>query len=149
MMQRVEKKKRPFGVTFLAIYVFCLAAWNALRLGQSIFFWKTLANYGAHPVYIAVSGGVWLIAGLVLAWGLWLGKPWAWAASLGGAAGYGCWYWFDRLVLQKPQSSNWPLALAVTVAILLFVLLPLFSRSTRRFFQRDLHERKPQNPTTA
>jgi hypothetical protein len=144
----VWKMKRPLRVTLLAVYVFLVACWNGLRLGSAIFYWKTLAEYGSHPLYIAISGGVWFIAGLLLAWGLWRGKAWAWIAATGSAAGYGCWYWLDRLVLQKPH-ANWPFALIFTIVSLLFILLILFSRNTRRFFQRDTHERKYENPTTA
>jgi len=119
------------------MYVFWLAAWNGLRLVEAIFFWKTLAEYGTHPIYIAVSGGVWLIAGLLLVWGLWLGKTWSWMAAFTGTAGYAAWYWFDRLVLQKTH-ANWPFALTATVVSLLIILPILSLRSTRLFFQRDL-----------
>jgi len=147
MMTRSEIK-RPGRVVLLALAVSVFASWNGLRLGEAIFFWKTLAEYGAHPLYIAMSGGVWFIAGLLLAWGLWRGKAWAWLAAIGGAAGYGRWYWFDRLVLQKPH-ANWPFVLGASVIFLLFILIILFSRNTRRFFQRDAHERKSENPTFA
>jgi len=143
-----QKRNRPVGVNILAVLTLCTALWNSLRLGEAIFFWKTLAEYGAHPLYIAMSGGVWFIAGLLLAWGLWRGKAWAWLAAIGGAAGYGCWYWFDRLVLQKPH-ANWPFVLGASVIFLLFILIILFSHNTRRFFQRDAHERKPENSTFA
>lgn len=141
------KQHRPVGVTILAILAFLLAAWNGLRLGEAIFFWKTLAEYGAHPLYIAISGGVWFVAGLLLAWGLWRGKPWAWVAALGGAAGYASWYWFDRLILQQPH-ANWPFSLIFTVVSVSLILVILFSHNTKRFFQRDSHERKSKNSTS-
>jgi hypothetical protein len=147
MMTRSEIK-RPRRVMLLALAVSVFTSWNGLRLGSAIFYWKTLEEYGSNPLYIAISGGVWFIAGLLLAWGLWRGKAWAWLAAIGGATGYGCWVWFDRLVLQKPH-ANWPFALIFTIVSLLFILLILFSRNTRRFFQRDTHERKPENPTPA
>jgi hypothetical protein len=137
--------KRPFGVTFLAIIVVFAAVGNGLRLGEAIFFWKTLEEYGAHPLYIAISGGMWLIAGLFLVWGLWQGKAWGWVAALSGTVGYTAWYWLDRLFLQKPH-ANWPFALITNVIFLLLILIILFSRKTRRFFQRDVYERKPETP---
>jgi hypothetical protein len=144
----IWKMKRPLRVTLLAVYVFLAACWNGLRLGSAIFYWKTLAEYGAHPLYIAISGGVWSIAGLLLAWGLWWGKAWAWIAALGCAAGYGCWYWLDRLILQKPH-ANWPFTLGASVIFLLFILFILFSRRPRQFLQSDAHERKSKNSTSA
>ena len=138
--------QRPLRINLLALLVLALAAWNGLRLGEAIFFWKTLENYGAHPLYIAISGGVWFIAGLLLGWGLWLGKPWAWAATLGGTVSYVAWYWFDRLVLQEPH-ANWPLVLIANIVFLILIFSILFSHKTRRFLKRDSNERKPQTPT--
>ena len=138
----------PFGITFLAVFVICAAAWNGLRLGEAIFFWKTFAGYGAYPLYILLSGGFWLIAGLLLLWGLWQGKTWGWLAAIGCAAGYTIWYWVDRLVLQQPH-ANWPFALVANIVLLLLFLIPLCLSNTRLFFQRDIYERKPQDPTSA
>lgn len=140
------KKVRSTSITLLALFFLWLAAWNGLRFGETIFFWKTLVIYGANPLYIAISGGVWFIAGLLLVWGLWFGKTWGWPAALAGTVGYNAWYWFDRLVLQKPH-ANWPFALIVNIVLLLLILTILFAPGTRRFFKRDANERKPQTPT--
>jgi hypothetical protein len=128
--------RRPDRVTFLACAAFLLAAWNGFRLGESIIFWRTLREYGAQPdpLYIVVSSGLWLIAGLILTGGLWQGRAWAWYAVFGGAAGYSVWIWFDRLVLRKPH-ANWPFALGVTLACLSLVLILLLTRKTILFFQ--------------
>ncbi len=143
-----QKRNRPVGVNILAVLILCTALWNGLRLGSAIFYWQILENYGSNSLYIAISGGVWFVAGLLLAWGLWRGKAWAWIAAISGTASYGCWYWFDRLVLQKPH-ANWPFALGTSVIFLLVILFTLFSYRTRRFFHRDAHERKSENPTSA
>jgi hypothetical protein len=120
--------------------------WNGLRLGETIFFWNTLEEYRAHPLYIAISGAVWLITGLLLVWGLWHGKAWGWSATLGGSVGYIAWYWFDRLGLQKPH-ANWAFVLLANFVFLLVIILIMLSRKTRRFFQRDAYERKSQTPS--
>jgi high-affinity Fe2+/Pb2+ permease len=140
--------KQPIRVICLAIIVVLTAIWNGLRLGETIFFWKTLQTYGALPLYIAISGGIWLFAGLLLAWGLWSGKAWGWAAMLLGTVGYASWYWFDRLVLQKPH-ANWLFVLAANFVLLLIIFVILFSRRTREFYKRDENERKPQTPPIA
>jgi len=132
-------RQRTIGITILAFIGLMLAAWNGLRLGETIFFWKTLETYGAYPLYIAISGGVWLITGLVLVAGLWLGETWGWAATLGGTIAYTAWYWFDRLIMQKPH-ANWPFVLIANIVFLLIIFLILFSRGTRRFFKRDANE---------
>ena len=141
-------EKRPFRVICLVLIVAFYTAWNGLRLGETIFFWKTLGQYGAHPLYIAISGTVWLIAGLLIVWGLWLGKAWGWAAALGGTVGYTTWYWYDRLVVQKPH-ANWPFVLIGNIIFLLLIFTILFSRKTRRFFKKDTYEQKSETPTIA
>lgn len=138
--------KRPLRVICLAIFAVLAAAWNGLRIAETLFFWKTLQEYGAPSLYIAISGGVWLVAGLMIGWGLWSGKAWGWAGTLGGLLAYTAWYWFDRLFLQKPH-ANWPFVLIADIVFLLITFIILFSRTTRLFFERDAYERKPKTPT--
>jgi hypothetical protein len=140
-------EKRPFRVICLALIAVFGAAWNVMRLGETIFFWGTLDKYGGHPLYIAISAVIWIIAGLLIAWGLWLGKAWGWAAALGGIVGYTAWYWFDRLVVQEPL-ANWLFVLIVNIIFLLILLPILLSSKTRRFFKRDANGQKPKSPTT-
>ena len=49
------------------------------------------------PPYLAASGLVWGVAGLVLAWGLWRGYTLAWRFTLIFAGAYTLYYWIDRL----------------------------------------------------
>jgi hypothetical protein len=99
-----------------------LALWNGLRLIQAIIFWPILTEYNSSPgpLYLAVSGGVWLLAGVSAVLGMWKGKKWAWYMVVGGTPSYLCWYWLDRLVLQEPH-SNWPFALVSTIILLSLV----------------------------
>ena len=140
MIMTVTKKYRPIGISFLAILFICLAAWNGLRLSEAIFFLKTLSAYHASSLYISFSGGIWLIIGLLVAWGLWKGKGWGQAAAIGYAAGYSAWYWFDRLVLQETH-SNWPFALIVNILSFFFIISILISHKAKLFFARDANER--------
>jgi hypothetical protein len=138
--------KRPFRVNILALLVFGVSAWNGLRMGEAIFFWKTIEQYGASPLYISMSGGAWLIIGLSIFWGLWMGKIWGWMATILGTACYTSWYWFNRMVLQESH-ANWPFVLITHIILLLVISCILFSHRTRRFFTRDVYERKPETPT--
>jgi len=92
-----------------------------------------LEEYNTYPLYIAISGGFWLLAAVFLTIGIWRGKSWAWAWTIGSMAGYGSWYWFDRLVLQVPH-ANWPFALVFTALLAGFSALILFSTKTRAYF---------------
>jgi hypothetical protein len=101
-MPNLETNFRPIRVTLLALLMLVIALWNGLRLGQAIFFWKTLQEYGANPWYIVISGGFWLLGGLALAWGARRGKPWAWAGTIGSMIGYGSYMPIGRLLWCLP-----------------------------------------------
>lgn len=132
------KRNRPVEVKILAAIFVWLAIWNVLRFLQAFHFSVTLSEYGAgySSLYLLVSGGVWAGVGLNLAWILWQGKPWAWGATLGGAAGYGSWVWFDRLFVQE-QHTNGTFAVAGAIAGLVIIFLLFFSKHVRDFY----HER--------
>ena len=125
--------KRPLGVTVLGIIVFFFSVYNCLRLVEGIVFRNTLEEFGAHSLYIILSGGFWLSTGLFLTWSLWKIKTWSWLASLGASVGYISWYWFDRLVLQLPH-ANWLFALGTTIVFLLIIFIILFSPPSRLYF---------------
>jgi hypothetical protein len=143
-----QRRSRPIGVTYLALFLFILAIWNGLRLGETIFFWKTLKGYGANPIYMSASSGVWLIIGLFLVWGLWQGKNWGRMAVICGSAAYTAWYWFDRLALQAPQ-ANWLFVLSLNIVLILLFFGILFSKQTSQFFKRVGNERQSETPTTS
>jgi hypothetical protein len=139
-MQRQQYKSRSLGVTILAIFSFMLVGWNSLRLGEAIFFWKSLEEYGANPLYISVSGGLWLITGFIVFLGLWLGKRWGWMATIIVTAAYTSWYWLDRLFLQE-RHSNWCFTLITNIILLAIIYFILFLRNTKRYFIRAMYER--------
>jgi hypothetical protein len=131
-------KKRPSSVTILSWLVLCFSVWNFIRFGAAIFFWQTLEAYHSlvHPAYVAGTGLIWGLAGLPLAWGLRQGKAWAGWVTLGAAAGYGSWYWIDRLALQNPP-PNGSFALAITVILLLLCLVIIIWPKNRRWFKEN------------
>jgi hypothetical protein len=145
-MTSAPKTVRPIRLIFLIFLVLAVAGSNGLRLGETIFFWKTLEEYHANPLYIALSGGVWFIVGLFLALGLWLGKKWGWLVAISGTTGYISWYWVDRLIYQE-HHSNWLFSLIVSFICLVMIISILFSQKTRLFFMRDIYGRKPETPT--
>jgi len=134
----MSENRRPTGVTFLVLFVLELALWNGLRLLQAIVFWSLLKEYHAElgPLYSAISGGVWLLAGLSIAWGLLQGKSWSWFVAFGIAAGYGSWYWVDRLVVQTPR-ANWLFSLALTILLEGCFALFLFNPKTRAYYKKE------------
>jgi hypothetical protein len=124
---------RPTGVTFLGIFMLITALSNGLRLCEAVFFWKVLENYQASPIYLALSGVIWLMIGSILALGIFKSKSRAWAGTIAGISCYTVWYWVDRLVVEKPH-ANGPFALALIFLLLGISATILFSKNTRAYF---------------
>jgi hypothetical protein len=127
--------KRPSGVTLLVLILALPAVSSVLRLSTALFFWKALEEYRASPLYIAISGGFWLLAALLLINGIWKGRIWACIGVIVGAIGYGSWYWLDRLVVQIPH-ANWLFALVLTILFAGFTFLILLRPKTRAYFNK-------------
>ncbi|MBM3152953.1 MAG: hypothetical protein FJZ96_12265 [Chloroflexi bacterium] len=130
------RPRKPIPVTLLAWLVLILTASNLLRAAGAVAFQETLAAYNATvtPAYILLSGLFWGASGGLLSWSLWLRMPWSGKMLAGWAAGYGCWYWFDRLALQAPP-PNTVFALGVT-GFLALLLLSAFLPANRRWFEK-------------
>jgi hypothetical protein len=133
--------KLPFRVTLLYWLVLTLSAWNALRLWTALAWRDVLDEFSARPtvMIIAISGAIWLVAGIILIWSIWQKKPWAAKMLLGVAAGYTVWFWSERLIWQIPH-PNWLFAVIVNLALLVYILF------TTKLLTREAHERKNENP---
>lgn len=138
-----NRPKRPMSLTIIIVLILCSAVWNGLRMSEAILFWNSLVEYGAHPLYISMSGGIWFLIGLILVWSLWKGRKWGWMASLATVVSYSTWYWLDRIILQKPH-ANWLFALIVNIILFLTIIFLMISRKMRAYFQEESYERKPK-----
>lgn len=141
-MMPAEKPRRPLGVTLLVVGVLIVAAIYLLRLAQALANWELLSNWLAvTPLYLALTGLVWGLAGLILAGGLWLGKGWARPAFWLGFAAYSLYFWIDRLLLPGyPQrSANWP-CLAGLHVLSLALATWILSRAKAKTFFGATHE---------
>jgi len=129
-------ENRPFSIKLLAIYALLMAFWNGLRLMQGVIFWPSFQAYNLRPapIYIVISGGFWMIIGLIDSWGLWERKVWSWSITVIITISYGLWYWSDRLIFQKPH-ANWPFALGATFILISTAFSFLFSPRTRQSFK--------------
>jgi len=147
----LARPRRPHRLTLAGLLILAAALWNGLRLVEAILFWKTLAEYHlrAGPAYVALSGGFWLAAGLVLFAALWTGRKWSGSAAIAAVCAYATWFWFDRLVLQVPH-ANMPFVLATSLLILIVILAALASSRTRRFLrQKEEYERQSKSQAPA
>lgn len=134
--------KLPLSATLCVWLVLMVTAWNGLRLWTAPAWQKTLVEFSTNPgpVYVAVSGAVWVVVGLTLAWSLMLGKARAGKMLVAAATGYTFWYWSERLIWPAPH-PNWPFAIAVNLILLVFIFF------TNKSLTREAYERKNQNPT--
>ena len=127
------RPRRPIGIIFVEIIILSSGFWNGLRLGNVIFFGNILEKYSAHPWYLAISGGFWLISAVILSFGIWRRKTWAWGWTIAGFIVYSAWFWIDRLTIQVPH-SNWPFAVVYTLFLLAISTFILFRIKTRIYF---------------
>lgn len=129
--------KLPLSATLCVWLVLMVTAWNGLRLWTALAWQKTLVEFSTNPgpVYVAVSGAVWVVVGLTLAWSLMLGKARAGKMLVGAAAVYTVWYWSERLIWQAPH-PNWPFAIIVNLILLVFIFF------TNKSLTREAYERK-------
>jgi len=132
----VVDRHRPLSVTLLAIGVLIFAGINLVRLVVSLQQREFLAGLlPISPYYLSISGLVWLVVGLVIAWSLWTGRRWAaWVAMLGVLA-YTIYYWLDRLLLAADKPGyNWLFSAVANLLLMGIVYWALNNRKARNFF---------------
>lgn len=131
---------RPASVMYLAVGVLISAGFNLLR------FWNAYRDYEFlsgllpfSPLYLVLGGLFWGLTGLVLFFGLWLGKQWAPNLTRIAAFVYTLYYWLDRIFLTSAGIGvNWLFVLIVNIIILALVLWILNRNNARRYFG-DIH----------
>lgn len=135
--------KRPLIVTLTYWMVLILSAWNALR-AWTYFAWRDILSEYKASIPPMVGTGiaiVWVIIGMILAWGIWQKKPWNANLLLGVSAGYSVWYWSERLFWQSPH-ANVPFAIFVNLVCLIIIVF------ARKLLLREAYERNIENPGT-
>lgn len=133
--------KRPFAVTLTFWMVLILTIWNAVKAWTFIEWITTLEEFSTqYPPFVgALSGVIWSLTGLTLAWGLRQNKRWSGRLLMFAAIGYILWYWIERLVWQAPH-SNLPFVILLEIATLSLVYI------TSKSLSREAYERTIENP---
>ena len=127
--------KQPFRVTILLSLLLLFTSWNALRAWTAFSWRDVLTEFSGDPLYIGVSGLIWLGIGVWLLLSLWRQESYARILLLASAASYTVWVWIERLFIQTPR-ENWPFALVINLVLLPFVLF------ASNYWKREAHERK-------
>ncbi len=139
--------KRPWSVTLLMAIVLIITAINLIRLVLSVRYWNFLGTRsGISPIYLAVTGLVWSIAGIFLVWGLWKAKTWAPRLMQAVTLTYALYYWLDHIFLMDHGVSggtgavsmilplNWQFSAGVTVLFLVFIAWTLSRVKVKAYF---------------
>ena len=143
-------QKRPFGVTLFLWLVLSLSAWGLLRFFAALRWWNVLDQFDARlsPLYLSITGAGWAIAGVVLLWSIWAGKPWAHPAV---PVAVGLWlveYWIERIFFQSSR-ANTPFMISISVLLLAVTLISAVNRKTKNFLTRSEEHEQPQDSTPA
>jgi hypothetical protein len=131
-------QKRPFGVTLFLWMVLSLSGWGLLRFLGALRWWDVLARYQASlsPLYLAITGAGWILAGAVLLWSIWVGRRWSHPAVPISVCLWLVMYWIERLFFQAPR-ANLPFMIGVSILILTVTIICTFNQKTKLFLTKS------------
>ena len=133
--------KRPLSATLLTWLVLIIASSNWLRVIEVLRQWTFLQSLSPNPpvpvLYLGITGLIWGLLGVILVWGLFLGRSWAPRLMQFAAPIYAAYYWLDRLLIadRSAIASRWPFALGLTILLLSFTFWVLSRTKVRQFYQ--------------
>ena len=145
------RPRLPFRITLILWVVLTSTAWNVVRVWTGISWRIPLAAYAREPgpLYVAVSGAVFVLLGVSVLWGFWRREWWAARALLLGAWIYVLWVWADRLIFQTQDRSNWPFAAVLTAAFLAWTTIVALDKRNQAYLGKEANERKFQHHPSA
>ena len=131
----MTKNPRPFSVTLLALGVLTIATINLIRFALTLAQWQFLNEILLiPPLYLAISGLIWGLVWLPIAWGLWRGYGWVPRLTLLATLAYTLYYWLDRLLLSNNAGSNWRFAIVFNIILITIIYWLLSRRKAKAFF---------------
>ena len=135
-----KPKKRPISATLLTCVVLIMASLNWFRWVAVLRGWTFLQSLSPAPpvFYLLISGLIWSVLGVVLVWGLFLGRPWAPRLMQISAPLCALVYWLDRLLIadRSAIASRWPFALGLTFFLLCVTFWVLSRPKVQSFYQQ-------------
>ena len=129
----------PFRITLLVWLVLITTVWNVVRLATAWFWRNNLETYTPHPgvLYIAITGLIWALVGLLVLWSFWRGIRWTRSIFLIAACAYCAWVWADRLIAQNHLQANWPFDLLITAVLLGFTAYEVLDTRNEIYFSKE------------
>lgn len=129
---------RPISATLLLWMALLLLAYGATRLVGVLQWQSVLAEFKSvlSPLYLAVSGGAWIVLSSALLWGIIQRRRWARFALLASAVLWYVQYWIEQLQFEV-ERNNVNFALTVTTTALAIVMTTAFLPSAKNYFQKS------------
>lgn len=123
-MANVKRRFRPYEIIGLIILLLWMVFFNVIRLILSIQYRNIMLGYldQSTYVYIFLSGGVWVLLGVVFLVLVLLKKRQVIRATLGICFTFLIWSFIDRFLVQKSHGNE---ALIGIINILLIIILVL------------------------
>jgi hypothetical protein len=140
-------RKRPFSVTLLAVLVLSITIVHLVRFINTLTLWNFLTELpGKSPIYLVLTGLFGFIAGAVVFWGLWTGKPRAPLAMGLLTVIYLSLQWLEQILVVRAgnEFENWPFMVGMTLFGLIFVFWTLSHARSRAYFG-EMHEPSEKN----
>lgn len=115
-----------------------------VRLLATLRWWNVLNEFGANlsPLYLSITGAGWALAGLVLLWGLFSGKPWIRLAIPISIFLWLMGYWVERMFFEAPR-ANLPFALLASILLFVLTLVSALNRNTKKFLMKSEEHEQP------
>jgi hypothetical protein len=133
--------KRPLSVTLLAYLVLIFTGFHLISVVRTLKLWDFLNALPGVPVlYLALSGVLWTISGLLLLWLLWKGNTRAPVVTFGLVVLYSLYFWVDRIFIANTTSGlpNLAFLAAANAFLLAFALWASLNPKSKRYFKRQL-----------
>jgi glucose dehydrogenase len=118
--------------------------WGVVRWLAALRWWDVLVEFEARlaPLYLSVTGAAWTLIGIVLLWGLFIGKSWTRLAIPLAVFLWLLEYWIERAFFEIPR-ANLLFALVASLLLVAVTLASALSRKTRTFLIRSEEHEQP------
>jgi hypothetical protein len=135
---RIDRPGRPLSVTLVVFGVLLFAGvqwlgfWQACKLVIA----PPHIIFPVSPVYLLLRALFWGCISLLLAWGLWFGRRWAFYLALVGFPLFLIVFWLERFIIVNSiqRFSNGAFVTTILLVVIILLYLILFRPTSREFF---------------
>lgn len=127
--------KRPLIINVYIIWLLIVAILNLSRFYQSFRQYTFLQELIIiSPFYLVITGVLWGLAFLLLAYGIWMGYKYAYSAIMPLILLYFFYQWIDRLWIAKIFPGNWKFIIVTNITIILITWVLITRSQVKAYF---------------